>query len=127
MRKDLVIRDLIETDKLFCEECKLDGAKAWMKYMAKDSVMISNSASKDLADTDSIYNVMFKVFDLKNISFKWFPVYADVSDDATLGFTSGTYKRTYFIEGKKILEEGKYISVWKKENGSWKISLDMGN
>ncbi|PAT01966.1 hypothetical protein CI105_03665 [Candidatus Izimaplasma bacterium ZiA1] len=127
MRKDFVIRDLIETDKLFCEECKLDGAKAWAKYMTKESIMVSGTLGKDIIGEDSIYKVMVKVFDLKNISFKWFPVYADVSDDATLGFTSGTYNRTYFADGKKVLEEGKYISIWKKVNNSWKISLDMGN
>ena len=67
------------------------------------------------------------VFDLKNIDFRWTPEIGFMSDDETLGVTSGKYTRKYLREGKKVVEIGKYVTTWKKINDEWKIVFDIGN
>ena len=37
----------------------------------------------------------------------------------------GTYK--LFLEGDQIADKGKYIVIWKKENGQWKLQKDIWN
>lgn len=40
------------------------------------------------------------------------------------GYYNGATRKA---DGKKVTWKGKYIIVWKKENGLWKIYLDMWN
>jgi ketosteroid isomerase-like protein len=52
---------------------------------------------------------------------KWWPLYAGISRDGTLGFTTGA--ATY--GGDKAFSN--YFTVWKKQpDGSWKWLIDMG-
>lgn len=127
MNKNFMIKDLIETDKIFCEECKLDKDLAWVKYLTSNSVMVTTKDNPNIIGKENVSKVIKNVFSLKNISFIWKPEVADVSDDLTLGFTSGSYIRKYYEGSEMITEKGKYITIWKKVNGDWKISLDMGN
>lgn len=52
---------------------------------------------------------------------KWWPLYAGISRDGTVGFTTGA--ATY--GGDKAFTN--YFSIWKKQpDGSWKWLVDMG-
>jgi uncharacterized protein (TIGR02246 family) len=49
----------------------------------------------------------------------------EVQDDGNLGLDSGKY-RISGSDGKEV-DHGKYVVVWKKENGVWKIYRDIWN
>ncbi len=51
----------------------------------------------------------------------WTPNLAKVSRSGDLGFTTGPYE----VDGtdKKY---GQYLSIWKSENGKWKLAIDLG-
>jgi len=34
---------------------------------------------------------------------------------------------TVFIEGNEVIDEGKYLVLWKQENGEWKLFRDIWN
>lgn len=57
--------------------------------------------------------------DEKNLS--WKPVYAKVSRSGDFGFTTGPYE----FDGKQKTY-GQYLSIWKAENGNWKLAIDIG-
>lgn len=50
---------------------------------------------------------------------KWHPIAADVSQAGDLGYTHGTYEAGD--------ERGSYVRIWKKENGQWRIIMDVTN
>lgn len=50
---------------------------------------------------------------------KWQPIAADVSQAGDLGYTHGTYEAG--------TERGSYVRIWKKENGQWRIIMDVTN
>lgn len=50
---------------------------------------------------------------------KWTPVDGDVSSAGDLGYTHGTYEAGN--------ERGSYVRIWKKQNGSWRIVMDVTN
>jgi len=50
---------------------------------------------------------------------KWQPIAADVSRAGDLGYTHGTYEAG--------AERGSYVRIWKKENGTWRIIMDVAN
>jgi ketosteroid isomerase-like protein len=57
----------------------------------------------------------------------WRPVYADISIDGDLGYTTGPFE--YFKDRKdsQAIGFGYYSTVWKKQSdGKWKVAIDLG-
>jgi ketosteroid isomerase-like protein len=57
----------------------------------------------------------------------WNPVWADISSDGKLGYTTGGWE--YRPKGKtdKPIAFGEYVTIWKKQtDGSYKATLDIG-
>jgi uncharacterized protein (TIGR02246 family) len=47
--------------------------------------------------------------------------------DGTTAYETGKYKYEYTKEGKPGTEEGRYVTIWRRQqDGSWKIVMDMG-
>lgn len=56
----------------------------------------------------------------------WIPVFADVSEDGNMGFTTGPFEFRS-SPGEKPSRHGYYLSVWSKDSfGEWKVLLDIG-
>jgi ketosteroid isomerase-like protein len=54
-------------------------------------------------------------------TLNWEPNFAKVSRSGDLGFSAGTYSSNG--SDKKY---GQYLSIWKNENGTWKLAIDLG-
>jgi uncharacterized protein (TIGR02246 family) len=51
----------------------------------------------------------------------------DVWLDGDTAYETGKYSYNYEEKGKPVTEEGRYVTVWKRQSdGSWKIIMDMG-
>ena len=47
--------------------------------------------------------------------------------DGDTAYETGKYKYEYTEKGKPGVDEGQYVTVWKRQpDGSWKLSMDMG-
>jgi ketosteroid isomerase-like protein len=56
----------------------------------------------------------------------WYPVAADISLTADLGYTTGPYE-FQSEKASEPVQHGNYVSLWAKEpDGSWKVVLDTG-
>ncbi len=65
---------------------------------------------------------------MDGFSVSWGPTDAEVSEAGDMGFTIGTYEMHMAPEGKPIKINGKYTTVWRKqEDGSWMVAADMFN
>jgi len=60
-------------------------------------------------------------------SLRWEPKDAVVSENADMGYTWGTWLLTVNTESGALETRGKYLDVWVKDNGEWKIQVDIGN
>jgi ketosteroid isomerase-like protein len=103
------------------------GAAGYMSYYADNAVEVPNNAPLITGKINIAKTMGF--LDDKNNRLAWTPVGADISSAGDLGYTYGTFEfRSVGKDGKAISEQGKYTSIWKKQNdGSWKVVLDMGN
>jgi len=46
--------------------------------------------------------------------------------DGDAAYETGKYKYEYTKKGKPVTEEGRYVTMWKRQgDGSWKLSMDM--
>jgi len=63
-----------------------------------------------------------------NMSIRWEPVTAAISDAGDLGYTVGTYEvRRREPEGLRVVATGKYVTIWKLQgDGSFKVVFDSG-
>lgn len=120
--------ELIERERLFCKSAKLEGAPGWAKFFSKAGVMIP-SKNAPIEGPAAIEAAMQPLFQSPNIKFTWEPLAADVSEDGSLGYTYGTYERSFTDKsGTNIFETGKYMTIWKRQpDGEWQISADIGN
>jgi ketosteroid isomerase-like protein len=56
----------------------------------------------------------------------WFPIYADVSRDGDLGYTTGPFEFRQNA-GDKPARTGYYMTIWKRQaDGQWKAVIDQG-
>jgi uncharacterized protein (TIGR02246 family) len=47
--------------------------------------------------------------------------------DGDTAYETGKYKYEYTEKGKPGKDEGRYVTIWKRQkDGSWKLSMDMG-
>lgn len=61
-----------------------------------------------------------------NSLLAWWPVYADISLDGDLGYTTGPFQ-FYNVKGdQNPVGTGYYSTVWRKEDGVWRVMTDIG-
>jgi ketosteroid isomerase-like protein len=79
--------------------------------------------------TDAIRKVAAELVALPGFSVRWSATKADVGGAGDLGYTQGTYELTLNDPtGKPMRENGKYVTVWKKQaGGQWMVVADIFN
>lgn len=46
--------------------------------------------------------------------------------DGEIAYETGKYKYEYIENGKPGTDEGRYVTIWKRQkDGSWKLFMDM--
>ena len=55
----------------------------------------------------------------------WQPTFGDVSRSGDLGYTYGVYELRSNDASKKLTGKGNYMRFWKKQDGVWKVVLDV--
>lgn len=119
--------EVMEVDRLFCKDCKVGNEKAWASYFLDDGIMVTAGERKNIVGKAEIEKTMASVFTLPDLVFDWEPDFCEASDDGSLAVTRGKSKMSYTKDGEKVVINGNYTTVWKKRNGKWKISWDIGN
>jgi len=117
-----IVEDYIRKEALnFEEEIRKGDSVALGAHYAPDAlVMPPNSGTVKGTDIVSFWGSVVRsgVKDLKlNIT--------DISGSGDVYAESGTLE--LFDADKKSLYTGKYVVVWKKENGNWKMYRDIWN
>jgi uncharacterized protein (TIGR02246 family) len=149
MRPAVVI--LIALSLVACNKEQLDTREADAKAIRDtEAAWVKAAAGKDLeafvafyTDDASVLNPNAPIFTGKpaikdglkpmladpHFSLTFMPARVEVSKSGDLAFTQGPYKMTFSdLRGNKFEDEGKYLTVWKKQpGGSWKAVEDTMN
>jgi len=92
---------------------------AFLAYLAEDSVVFQ----PDPADGKTV-----QLESQDNGTLTWDPVFAEISADGTLGYTTGPWTHEGGEGADQIRIHGHYVSIWKiQTDGVWKVILDIGN
>jgi ketosteroid isomerase-like protein len=118
-------QDLMEADRHFKEDTEQRGVDGWVDAFANDGRMFGGGI---VEGPDAIREAM-AVLDDPDFSLEWEPVFAEVSSSGDLGYTHGTYRRSFTGEdGETVVQTGRYVTIWRHdESGAWKAVLDIGD
>ena len=105
----------------FTEQVKNGDSVALASHYWPDAeLLLSNSEAIKGQDILSAWGSMIRM-GVKDMTFAT----TDLTGDADFLIETGTYEMKG--ENNSLLDKGKYVVVWKQENGVWKLYRDMGN
>jgi ketosteroid isomerase-like protein len=118
---------LMQADRDFAVATHTRGIDGWMAFYASDAIRIRYRANM-VKGHDAI-----RKFDEPNISdttttLNWEPTDANVFRGGSIGSTTGRFwivSRKTSDNGKQ-LGSGRYVTMWRREQGRWLVIMDTG-
>ena len=118
---------LMQADRDFAVATHSRGIDGWMSFYAGDAIRIRYRDNM-VKGYDEV-----RKFDLPNISdtttiLNWEPTDSYVFRGGTIGSTTGRYwivSRKTADSGKE-LGRGRYVTMWRREQGRWLVIMDTG-
>ncbi len=119
---------LLEQDQLFAEAVQIDGvAEAYRQFLAADAVQLPDGGPA-IGGREEIYSELRAVTAGMDFTLSWEPLDAEVAASGELGYTWGIYYYEGVDElGAPFLAEGKYVYLWRNNDGRWEVVLDITN
>ncbi|HCE56718.1 MAG TPA: hypothetical protein DER09_02700 [Prolixibacteraceae bacterium] len=117
------VEELFTTDRNFSAMSVEKGFPAAFAGFAHENGVILRENSMPITGKATIAALYAKA-DTTGVHFTWEPLAGDIAVSGELGYTYGIYT----LKKDTILEQGTYVSIWKKDiTGNWKYVLDTGN
>jgi ketosteroid isomerase-like protein len=107
-------KSLLDRDQAYAIAATLGVAQAFRDFASPD-VRLYRANNLPYLGRDASVEALAKTTG----EVKWQVIAADVSQAGDLGYTHGTYEAGN--------ERGSYVRIWKKENGQWRIIMDVTN
>lgn len=120
---------LIEADRAFARATADRGVEGWVEWFDPRGSMIQGAG--EITGPAAVRVAMGPLLSDSTVALRWTPSRAEVSDDASLGFTVGPYEvvaRDPAPGEEAIQSHGMYLTVWARQaDASWKVLADIGN
>ena len=101
-----------------------DMATVMSHYAADAVVMMPNEApAQGTEEIRDLYDRMLPVA----TSLTWSASQVMVARAADMGITRGSFQMAIQTPAGPVEDRGKYLTVWKKVDGEWKVAFDIGN
>jgi len=116
------VLELLKLEGQFSQAVYDGGGKAFATWFADDGVTLNNGQPAVLGRSaiTAIAN-----WDPATYKLSWYAQGAQMGPSNDTGFTWGHYDATTIAkDGKSTTTTGRYITVWKKVKGEWKVALD---
>lgn len=114
---------LMEADRAWSET--VGDAEAFAAVFEPDGRMMPPEGQV-ATGPQAIQETAQQLFSTEGLTLSWKADSADVSADASLGYTTGTFEIAVpGPDGNPIARTGVYTTVWRKQaDGSWNVTVD---
>ena len=118
--------ELMQTDRDFSDVSKEKGAaEAFHEFLTEDAIQLPTRANPVIG-REAIFKSMSS--STANYIMTWEPQNGEVANSGDFGYTWGIYTINWpDKDDESKINYGKYLNVWKKQDGNWKVIIDMGN
>ncbi|MFW6076187.1 MAG: YybH family protein [Hyphomicrobiales bacterium] len=117
------IRDLEQQWLAAVEERDLDAIVA---LFAEDGRILPPNAEPAMG-RDSVREAWSGILELPELEPSFAPTDVRVADSGDIAYTIGTYQLAFEDEGEPVQDSGKYVDIWEKVDGEWKMMVEMYN
>ncbi len=101
-------------------------ATTFVSFYADDAVLMHPNQPA-IQGRNAIRASLEEMLRLPNLSFSFTPTRIDVAEAGDFAYETGTYRFAADMQGTRLNDEGKYVTVWKKIGADWKIVSDINN
>lgn len=117
---------LLQADREFAlKSLEVGAAEAFKMFLTEDAIQLP-AGSNPRFGRDTIYHTMKAAGE--GYILAWEPQHGEVSASGDFGYTWGNFTLSWEdSSGVKQVHYGKYLNVWKKQEGQWRVVVDMGN
>lgn len=118
---DVIKKHIEETNKIF-STALVNGDSASIAHLFHSQTVIypANMPSMNSGSEMGSVSILIPAMGIKSMEIKS----ADIFGNADMVIETGTY---VLSDGKKQVDSGRYLVVWKEEDGRWKIYRDIWN
>lgn len=116
---------LMAADRAFARETAARGVEGWLDFHLEDARNVP-AAGVVVVGHQAIRERMAPFLADTTTAFTWEPQFAEVAHDGSLGYTYGDWTLTSRESGS-LESRGRYLTVWRKRDGEWKVTTDIGN
>lgn len=120
---ELAIREL---DQKWLAAAQARDATASAGFYATDGALLP--ADAPIAQgTQAIIAAWQGIFGMKNAKLTFAPTQVTVASAGDVAYEIGTYEFSFDGDKGPVKDVGKYVVVWKKIGGDWKVTADIFN
>jgi uncharacterized protein (TIGR02246 family) len=95
-------------------------------FYAKDGVLMAPGAPP-AEGTSAITEGWRGILALQNGSLTFAPTRVAIAKSRDLAYETGTYSLAFDGPKGRVQDQGKYVVVWKREAGQWRVAADIFN
>jgi len=117
------IRDLEQQWAQAAAERNLD---AIVDLFAPDGRIMPPNAEAAMGH-DSVREAWGAILQLPELDFSFAPTSVTVAESGDLAYVIGTYQLMFGSEDERVQDSGKYLDIWEKVDGEWKVMVEMYN
>lgn len=115
-------QQLYSLEAQFQADVENGGGAAFARWFADDAVVLSNGKAV-VQGQDAI--AAMSHWSPTTYQLTWTPEGAQMGPAGATGFTWGHYiGHSRDQHGQPVVQEGRYITFWKKVGGAWKVALE---
>jgi ketosteroid isomerase-like protein len=116
------VLELLSLEGQFSAAVTSGGGRAFSSWFADDGITLNNG---EPAVRGRLSIAAAANWDPAHYKLSWYAEGAQMGPSNDTGFTWGHYDATTLDkDGKATNTSGRYITVWKKVHGEWKVALD---
>jgi ketosteroid isomerase-like protein len=112
-------QQVVETERAFARTMATRDRAAFVSFLSKEAVFFSGPGP--LRGAEAVAEWWKRYFEGPAAPFSWEPEEVEVLDSGTLALSSGPVRDP---AGNLV---GTFTSIWRLEDGRWRIVFDKGN
>jgi uncharacterized protein (TIGR02246 family) len=117
-----VTEEISEANNAFIDAFNAHDAQTLASVYTSDGILLPPNSEK-VEGTDALEEFWESIFELGVDHGSLETVYAEGRGDSA--YEEGTF--ILYTADNELLDRGKYIVIWKKVDGTWKLHLDIWN
>ncbi len=123
---DAAKQQIRELDQKWVEAVQAGDADTIANLYTEDGMVMPPNAVQ-AEGTEAVRQFWEGLLGLPNLSFTFEPTTVEVAEAGDMAYDIGTYSLSYDADPGRVEDEGKYVVVWAKEGGEWKVVADIFN